>query len=202
MTRCGPAPSRGTLISQHRCNRVVSRSDVKANPVTNSARSLSRRTTAAIFVLVLIAPLFGVLGFVAGASDTPTIGEAQVTTQSAHAKAAATSERASYVSSRLVAKSAGKKVGRARGVKEGTKRGRADGAKEKKRLADVAAAEAAEAAKPTTGYFGGCSEPLFVDGYCPTPDEIAAERWLEEYCGPFDPSRVQPDGSYLPKPGC
>jgi hypothetical protein len=170
--------------------------------VTNSSRSLSRLTAAAIFVLVLIAALFSVLGFVAGASGTPNISEARLTTQAAHAKAAAASERASYVSSRLVAKSVGKKVGRARGVKEGTKRGRADGAKEKKRLADVAAAEAADAAKPTTGYFGGCSEALFVDGYCPTPDEVAFQHWIEEYCGAFDPSRVQPDGSYLPKPGC
>ena len=199
MTRCGPAPSRGTLISQHRCNRVVSRSDVKANPVTNSARSLSRRTTAAIFVLVLIAPLFGVLGFVAGASDTPTTSEAQVTAQSAHAKAATTSERATYASSKLAATSAGKKVGRARGVKEGTKRGRADGAKEKKRLADAAAAEAA---KPKTGYYGGCHEFLFVDGYCPTPDEVAAERWIEEYCGSADPAFQRPDGTYRSKPGC
>ena len=170
--------------------------------MTNSPSNINRRAAAAIFALILIAPLFGVLGFVAGASGTPTTGEAQVTTRAAHAKAAASSERASYVSSRLVAKSAGEKGGRARGVKEGTKRGRADGAKEKKRLADAAAAAAAEAAKPKTGYFGGCSEPLFVDGYCPTPDEIAAERWVEQYCGAYDPSRVQPDGSYLPKPGC
>ena len=170
--------------------------------MTNSSLNINRRAAAAIFALVLIAPLFGVLGFVAGASGTPTTSEAQVTTQSAHAKAAATSERATYASSRLAARTAGKKVGRARGVKEGAKRGRADGAKEKKRLADAAAAAAAEAAKPTSGYFGGCSAPLFVDGYCPTPDEVAAEMWIEEYCGAYDPSRVQPDGSYLPKPGC
>ncbi len=35
-----------------------------------------------------------------------------------------------------------------------------------------------------------------------TPEENQAESETEARCGPLDPSRIQPDGSYLPKPGC
>jgi hypothetical protein len=47
-----------------------------------------------------------------------------------------------------------------------------------------------------------CGAPLFADGACPTDEEIEREQNLESYCGRYDPSRVQPDGTYAPKPGC
>ncbi len=47
-----------------------------------------------------------------------------------------------------------------------------------------------------------CGAPLFADGACPTDEELEREQNLESYCGGYDPSRVQPDGTYAPKPGC
>jgi hypothetical protein len=52
------------------------------------------------------------------------------------------------------------------------------GERERARL-DSATAAAVEAARPTTGYYGGCSVPLFADGYCPSPEEVQQELEAE-----------------------
>lgn len=96
--------------------------------------------------------------------------------------------------SRVGARREASRAARAQGRKRGTKAGRKAGQDE---LAKRQAAEAAQ--EPKTGYFGGCNEPLFVDGYCPTPEQIQAERDIEAYCGP---GMELPDGRIVPKPGC
>ena len=46
--------------------------------------------------------------------------------------------------------------------------------------AEAAAAAAAEAAERAAN----CGAPLFVEGYCPTDEEIARESAAESLCGP------------------
>ena len=55
---------------------------------------------------------------------------------------------------------------------------------EAERQAEAArrAAEERERASET-GYFGGCNETYFIEGYCPSEAEIAAERLAERLCG-------------------
>jgi hypothetical protein len=49
--------------------------------------------------------------------------------------------------------------------------------------AELAALEAAERAR-------NCGAPLFVDGYCPTDEEIAAENQIESVCGSRDDAEL------------
>ncbi len=42
---------------------------------------------------------------------------------------------------------------------------------------------------------------IYGDGLC-TPEQNQRESDIESYCGGYDSSRVQPDGTYKSKPGC
>ena len=155
---------------------------------TVSQKSL---TSGAVVLCVVVC---GGLGFVIGRSAGTSSAEAAAAQAEAREKASQVAFRRSLSASRAVARRNAVKTAGAIGKRRGTKAGREAGQAE---LANRQAAEAAQA--PKTGYFGGCREPLFVDGYCPTPQEVQAERDIEAYCGP---GMKLPDGRIVPKPGC
>lgn len=112
------------------------------------------------------------------------------------AQAAKVAEEQAFRSAHAAAYDRGFEAGRESGRREGTEAGARDGQAEAERvLAEAAAAREAEEAaraereaaasrarqraRPT-----GCSVPLFVDGYCPTPEELQQENDAESLCGP------------------
>ena len=127
----------------------------------------------------------------ASASEAEATAVAATAKRQARAEAFARSEKASRVASRQASAKRARSLGERRGTRAGKKDGEAE-------LADRQAQEQAQQA-PASGYYGGCNEPLFVDGYCPTPAEIETERNLEAYCGP---GMKLPDGRIVPRPGC
>ena len=92
-----------------------------------------------------------------------------------------------------VAEWRGRLAGRAQGARQGRRaghgRGRAAGAGAvERRQAAIAEAEAAErqrlAEAEAAERAANCGAPLFVDGYCPTDEEIEREGNAESLCGP------------------
>gem|GEM_PF-2533904 len=141
--------------------------------------------------IVVVSMVCGGFAYAIGASGTPGLDEAQSAKQQSNVSARAEGQKIAFKAARTSAVKQGRRQGIRLGRRSGSQKGRQAGESEK-------AAQSA-AAEPTTGYFGGCSEPLFVDGYCPTAGEIEAERNIEAYCGP---GMKLPDGRMVPKPGC
>ena len=153
---------------------------------------MSRRVLISVALAASVA-LCLVAGFAVGRTSSASKSEAA----QVRALAEKRSRQPAYEQARATTMDSARRKAARRARRLGTERGTRAG-----RRAGQAEAESrrqAEAAKPTTGYFGGCSEPLFVDGYCPTPQEIQAERDIEAYCGP---GMKLPDGRIVPKPGC
>jgi len=141
--------------------------------------------------IVVVSLVCGGFAYAIGASGTPGIDDAQSAKQQSHVSARAEGKKIAFKAARTSAVKQGRRQGVGLGRRSGSQKGRQAGESEK-------AAQSA-AAEPTTGYFGGCNEPLFVTGYCPTAGEIEAERNIEAYCGP---GMKLPDGRIVPKPGC
>lgn len=137
-----------------------------------------------------------ILGFLAAAAAVVALvaglligeGNAASPKESADAKSAAyklayaTSRKGAFDNSRAKWKKTGAKRSAATGAKRGAQRGKRAGEKERARL-DAATAAAVTAARPTTGYYGGCEVPLFSDGYCPSPEEVQQELEAESNAG-------------------
>ncbi len=131
-------------------------------------------------------------GYWLGADVAPS----EVDASRVSAQAAKISEEQAFRSARATAYDRGLEKGRESGRRKGIEAGTRDGQAEAERiLAEAAAARQAEEAaraereaaanrarqraRPT-----GCSVPLFVDGYCPTPEELEQENDAESLCGP------------------
>lgn len=136
----------------------------------------------------------GCAGYLLGVDDAPTATEAQQARVAAKTEAS----REAYAKARSGAVAVGRREGRAAGRRQGRRLGATRGRR--------AGAEALAQAQQETAAAAAAAAPTLVpcvlgSGLC-TPEENQREADIESYCGGWDPSRVQPDGSYLPKPGC
>jgi hypothetical protein len=128
--------------------------------------------------VVIIAVACGLGSFELGRENAPTATDASIKQASARQEAF---DKA-FSSAHQIARHDGEKAGRAAGTRAGhlagERMGRSDGSSEAgaELAAAQAAAEAAERAR-------NCGAPLFVEGYCPTDEEIAQENRAEAICG-------------------
>ncbi|MDQ2630219.1 MAG: hypothetical protein M3Y75_04470 [Actinomycetota bacterium] len=130
------------------------------------------------------------IGFGLGASGAPD--------QQAADKARLEGFRAAFTASRTAAFGQAQRTGMAKGFSRGKLRaeragkrrgegtGAADAEAELERITqeEAEAAAQAEAEERTEN----CGAPLFVEGYCPTDEEIEQENRAESLCGPGDPA--------------
>lgn len=138
--------------------------------------------------VVLIAA--GAIGFVLGASSAPD--------QRAAGEARMESFRAAFTASRAEAFGKARQTGTAKGLtqgrlkakraaeRQGDDKGAADAEAELERIAQEEAEAAAQAEAEERA--ANCGAPLFVEGYCPTDEEIEQENRAESLCGPNDPA--------------
>ena len=123
---------------------------------------------------VLIAALVGAGGYALGAATAPTEDDAVSAREDARAESYAEAKATANDEAQALGFEAGKEVGSRSGELVGTGAGDAEGSGSAS--AELAAAEAAERAE-------NCGAPLFVEGYCPTDEEIAYENQAESLCG-------------------
>jgi hypothetical protein len=113
-------------------------------------------------------------GYAIGTATAPTADDAAAATSKAHEEALVESRSGAHDEALdrglRAGAEAGRQAGKAAGREEGT------GAGSSSADAELAAAEAAERA-------ANCGAPLFVTGYCPSDEEIAAENQAESLCG-------------------
>jgi hypothetical protein len=150
--------------------------------------AMSKRRITGVLLGVVVAAGAAVGGYVTGRADSPTREEAersgaiaeQRAFSSAYARAEARGKARGLVVGRNQGEKRGRRVGRRRGFAAGKKRAEqaraeAAAAVEAERQAAIEA-QAAERAE-------NCGAPLFVEGYCPTDEQIAAENQAETLCG-------------------
>jgi hypothetical protein len=113
-------------------------------------------------------------GYALGASTAPTEEDAISARENAREEAFDQSVATSRDAAHSRGLQAGQRAGGRAGEAAGTEAGAADGSESAS--AELAAAEAAERDR-------NCGAPLFVTGYCPTDEEIAAENQAEALCG-------------------
>ena len=136
-----------------------------------------------VIMSVVVVAVFGVGGYLVGASGSSSTSEAENVEQKEFRHARAFAFAAARSRSRRVSFSVGVKRGKRMGQDEGTHAGAAAGNHDAHaELAAIEAAEAeaaAEAEEAEEARAEGCHVPLFVDGYCPTPAEIEQENQAE-----------------------
>ncbi len=107
--------------------------------------------------------------------------------QAAYARASASGEASGRVSGRRSGERSGERAGRVAAKRVLRQRAAAAARRRERELEAerrAAAARAAAAAAETAERTRNCGAPLFVEGYCPTDDEIAQENSAEALCGP------------------
>lgn len=88
--------------------------------------------------------------------------------------------------------------GKSQAKHAGTRRGGGAGEAEVEAELAVIAQEEAEAAAQAEAEerAANCGAPLFVEGYCPTDEEIEQESLAESLCGPSDPALAEEAEQY------
>lgn len=137
---------------------------------------------AAVLALLLAA---GISGYAIGTRDAATAEEAASAKSTAQATAFAASRRESAASAMASGRKQGAEIGRTSGLSAGSSGGKAKGKSdaEAEQAIQAAAAEEAAALAEAQERAANCGAPLFVDGYCPTDEEIARESAAESLCG-------------------
>jgi hypothetical protein len=145
---------------------------------------------------ILVIAGAGAGGYVLGHSEAPTESDAAESRKAAYRDALRASRQGALARAGKRGRKNGLDQGRSAGERAGALAGTRDAAVDvEEAQADIAAAEAAAAAEEEVF----C--PLATDNSA-TQAECDALGAEEARCGGFDPDQVQPDGSYLPKPGC
>ncbi len=154
-----------------------------------------RRLAAVSLLALVVVAAFAAGGHALGERDAVTQQEAVESRREARLAAADKAERDAFAASRARGRRAGFKEGRSAGQRRGNTRGQAAGsARADERAAELAAAQAQAAAEAEAAERArNCGAPLFVPGYCPTDEEIAAENQAESLCGPghYEEARAQ-----------
>lgn len=145
----------------------------------------------------------GAAGYLVGQSEASGDQEAETVESDSFEAAFKDARVASAARSAQKGNSEGLAAGRESGGRAGTTDANTDATRDiERQQAEIAAAEAAEAAEAAA--LAAEQEvycPLAADNYL-TQAECDALGAEEARCGGYDPDQVQPDGSYLPKPGC
>lgn len=147
------------------------------------------RIAALTVVAVATVAVLGLVGLLLGDAKAPTAADGRATQR----ESAAEGERIAERAARKRAHTRGYRVGVSRGRQRGERSGGRRGIRVADRKQEVIAAqaqaaeqrrqqEAAEAEKAERAE--NCGAPLFVDGYCPTDEEIERESDAESLCGP------------------
>ncbi len=128
---------------------------------------------------VLLVTGTGACGYLIGAGSAPNAADARTEKAQAYLpafrSAAAGARRSSRAQGQRRGLAAGRARGRRQGASIGSDRGQAAASDEAARIAAQQQAATA-AAVPSQG---NCHVPLFVQGYCPTPSQIAQENAAE-----------------------
>jgi len=127
-------------------------------------------------------------GYAAGHSTAPTREDAHRASVSAEQRAFVAAYRRADEAAHRRGLAAGRRKGELRGRRLGQRRGLAAGTAEgEERRAEAAAAAEAERQAAIAAQIQeraeNCGAPLFVDGYCPTDEEVALEGQAESLCG-------------------
>ena len=168
-----------------------------------SHRAVGRVAIAA----VLLIGAGGAAGYLLGSKDATGASQANQARRDAYNSAYDTALRVSRSKAQGRGERAGLAKGRMRAVTAGGQAGSADARVEaqKRRAAEAAEAQAAAEVEGQAAAEAAAAQevfcPLAVDNSA-TQAECDAMSAQEARCGGLDPSRVQRDGSYLPKPGC
>jgi hypothetical protein len=131
----------------------------------------------------------GAGGYVLGDSRAATEAEASRASVQARAAAAHLAQSDAYNRARKEGYRAGRRQGRARGRRVGARDGERAGTQvAQSRLAEALAAAEAERLQAVRERAAerarNCGAPLFVEGHCPSDEEVARENKAEELCGP------------------
>jgi len=140
----------------------------------------------------------GAIGFALGSSAAPDQQEADDARVESFRAAFASSKEAAFRQARRRGVAKGLKRGRVRAERVGLRRGDDAGAKEAGVvLAEIAQEEAEAAAQAEAEERAeNCGAPLFVEGYCPTDEEIEQENLAESVCGSPDPESAAEEELY------
>jgi hypothetical protein len=135
----------------------------------------------------------GIIGFMVGSSGAPTQRDA--------AEAHKEGFRSAFTESRTTAfgqaRRSGALKGRERGRSQAKRAGAQGGEDAKAQLAKIAQEEAEAAARAEAEErAANCGAPLFVEGYCPTDEEIERESLAESLCGSGDPAKAEEAEQY------
>ncbi|HEU4739588.1 MAG TPA: hypothetical protein VFS54_10980 [Solirubrobacterales bacterium] len=138
------------------------------------------------------------IGFALGSSAAPNQQEADDARAESFRAAFSSSKASAFRQARRRGTVKGLKQGRARAKQVGLRRGDDAGAKEAGVvLAEIAQEEAEAAAQAEAEERAeNCGAPLFVEGYCPTDEEIEQENLAESVCGSPDPESAAEEELY------
>ncbi len=141
---------------------------------------------------------FAAIGLALGSSAAPDGREADDARAESFGTAFASSKAAAFRQASHRGTVRGLKQGRARAERVGLRRGDDAGTKEAGVvLAEIAQEEAEAAAQAEAEERAeNCGAPLFVEGYCPTDEEIEQENLAESVCGSPDPESAAEEELY------
>jgi hypothetical protein len=148
---------------------------------------VSRRLLIALLVFGALG--LGAAGYGVGAVTAPTDSDAARERQDAERSAFTSSSRRAHAAARREGLRAGRQLGMRRGRKLGRRRGLKAGQQvaERRRAEQAQAAEAQrqqEIDQRANERAENCNAPLFVEGYCPSDEEVETENQAESLCGP------------------
>ena len=146
------------------------------------------KVLSAVGLLLFAAALFGG-GYALGEREAPTQIEAARDEREARRAA----YLAAYRRSSQAARREGFRAGRRAGLVRGSRVGRTRGARAGERAGQAQRAQQAQAAEAqrqqaiearTQERAENCGAELFVEGYCPSDEEVQREEAAESLCGP------------------
>ena len=147
------------------------------------------RALLIVLGFLLVLALAATTGFAIGSSSAAGRDEAAAMRKQSYRAAFRDSRSDAMAKARRAGVASGLARGAARamsaGAQRGTRIGSAEAEGELERIATQEAEAAAQAEAEERA--ANCGAPLFVEGYCPTDEEIEQENLAESLCGPGDP---------------
>lgn len=154
---------------------------------------MGRKGKSRIFLIVAAALALiaaGAIGFSSGASSAPDQRDADQARMEGFRAAFIVARTEAFGEARQTGAAKGLARGRMKAERAGERQGEDKGAADVEAELELIAREEAEAAAQAEAEerAENCGAPLFVEGYCPTDEEIEQENRAESLCGPGDPA--------------
>ena len=148
----------------------------------------------------------GATGYLIGTGASSDVNDVRQEVAAAKAVATRSSERTGERRGRRKGFASGTAAGRRDGEQAGARRGASAAqhelASQEKDRADAAEAQQQQAEEAEKAQRAkNCDEPLFVEGYCPTDEEVEQEGKAESLCGGGDYERAKAEGIPCFPPG-